>query len=346
MTIILHAPNVHQGGGASLLTALLNADRAGMPGLVIVDARFALPERLASGVTVEKVSPTIVGRLNAEWRLWRVAQPGDVVLCVGNLPPLLRLRARATLLIQNRFLVDDVLLKGFGRAVRMRICAERFWLRARVANVERLLVQTPTMQRAVMGSLGRRADVFPFLPESRPVLTTAPQGERGEKTFDFLYVSSGEPHKNHGRLIEAWQLLAEEGIRPRLCLTVSPTAHPELCRRIDDIRGKYGLKVMNVGAVPPDKINDLLGDARAFIYPSLLESFGLPLLEAAAAQLPIIASELDYVRDVIDPIQTFDPTSPVSIARAVKRFLGCSAPTVVPRTAPELWEELMDGYGR
>jgi hypothetical protein len=35
-----------------------------------------------------------------------------------------------------------------------------------------------------------------------------------------------------------------------------------------------------------------------------------------------MAPELDYVREVLDPKQTFDPESPVSIARAVKRFLG------------------------
>jgi len=37
--------------------------------------------------------------------------------------------------------------------------------------------------------------------------------------------------------------------------------------------------------------------------------------------LQILAPELDYVRDVIDPAQTFDPNSPTSIARAVLRHL-------------------------
>jgi hypothetical protein len=46
------------------------------------------------------------------------------------------------------------------------------------------------------------------------------------------------------------------------------------------------------------------------------------LIEARQAGLPILASELDYVRDVIDPEQTFYPGSPTSIARAVNRFIG------------------------
>ena len=36
----------------------------------------------------------------------------------------------------------------------------------------------------------------------------------------------------------------------------------------------------------------------------------------------MLAAELDYVRDILDPVETFDPNSPVSIARAVKRYLG------------------------
>jgi glycosyltransferase involved in cell wall biosynthesis len=63
-------------------------------------------------------------------------------------------------------------------------------------------------------------------------------------------------------------------------------------------------------------------EAGALIYPSTMESLGLPLLEARAAGLPVIASERDYVRDLVVPEQTFDPESPLSIARAVKRFLN------------------------
>ncbi len=59
----------------------------------------------------------------------------------------------------------------------------------------------------------------------------------------------------------------------------------------------------------------------ALIFPSKTESLGLPLIEAASAGLPIIASELDFVRDVCVPNETFDPYSSTSISRAVKRLL-------------------------
>ena len=60
----------------------------------------------------------------------------------------------------------------------------------------------------------------------------------------------------------------------------------------------------------------------ALIFPSKFESFGLPIIEAIQAGLPILAPEVDYVRDLIDPAQTFDPASAISIARSVKRHIG------------------------
>jgi len=66
---------------------------------------------------------------------------------------------------------------------------------------------------------------------------------------------------------------------------------------------------------------DLYKHSTALIYPSLFESYGLPLIEAGQYNLPVLASELDYVRDILDPVETFDPKSAKSIARSVKRFL-------------------------
>ena len=84
---------------------------------------------------------------------------------------------------------------------------------------------------------------------------------------------------------------------------------------------QYQLNVDNVGTLPFDQVRQLYVHTSALIYPSTFESFGLPLIEARQSGLSVLASELDYVRDVLDPEQTFDPDSAVSIARAVKRFL-------------------------
>jgi len=141
------------------------------------------------------------------------------------------------------------------------------------------------------------------------------------KKYDFLYVASGDAHKNHGNLLMAWRLLAEVGFMPSLLLTVDPLSHPLLASEIKKIRDEHGVNILNLGNVPADDMPDLYRSSSALIFPSMVESYGLPLIEASQLGLPVLAPELDYIRDVIEPVETFDPSSPLSIARAVRRFL-------------------------
>ena len=66
----------------------------------------------------------------------------------------------------------------------------------------------------------------------------------------------------------------------------------------------------------------------------------MPLLEAEAMGLPVIASEMDYVRDVIVPAETFDPHSAVSISRAVRRFLSLAEPPVETITSSDFLKRI------
>ena len=135
----------------------------------------------------------------------------------------------------------------------------------------------------------------------------------------FLYVSSDEPHKNHEILIESWCLLSKEGVYPKLILTIGTTSN--LYEFIVSSINEFKLDIDIKPNLQRNEILDLYKHSTALIYPSLFESYGLPLVEAGQYKLPVLASELDYVRDILDPVETFDPKSAKSIARSVKRFL-------------------------
>jgi glycosyltransferase involved in cell wall biosynthesis len=139
--------------------------------------------------------------------------------------------------------------------------------------------------------------------------------------WDFLYPADGESHKNHRCLVEAWVLLSQNGCKPSLALTLT-VRDAFLLNWIEKQITAYGLNIAILGHLPYDEMVSAYGKSSALIFPSISESFGLPLIEARQAGLPILASELDYVRDVCEPVQTFDPNSPTSIARAVRRFIG------------------------
>lgn len=225
--------------------------------------------------------------------------------------------------LQNRYLVDDAKLDGFSFKTRLRLKVERWWLSARMSNVDEFIVQTPSMKRLLAVRANVPVHVLPFMARHEEyVRKVSGQGKRPNAEFDFLYIASGEPHKNHRHLIEAWCLLAEQGLFPSLRLTLDKGVFPELCGWMEQKIAQYHLNVENLGLLLHENVIALYKRAGALIYPSTFESFGLPLIEARQAGLPILASELDYVRDITDPEETFDPHSAISIARAVRRNLG------------------------
>jgi len=341
--LIIHAPNVHQGGGAALLVPLLASITKDCHCTAIIDRRLQIPDNSQEQIEVVRVEPSIRSRIEAERRLAGLARPEDIVLCFGNLPPLFKLSARVFVFVQNRLLLEPFSLSVFSWKARMRILMERGWLWLRASNVSLFIVQTPSMQRSLERRLSTSAVPFPFARDSHrdyPRRVPVPDGEASTE-FDFLYVASGEPHKNQRNLILAWQLLAEDGLRPVLCLTIDHDAGKELMAWIDGMKTRHDLRINNVSSASQTEIDALYGRAKALIYPSRCESLGLPLIEARNAGLPILASELDYVRDVIDPEQGFDPESPVSIARAVKRFMGVDERPLPLKSAAEFIQYLL-----
>lgn len=326
--LLVHATNVHQGGGRTLLDALLKLSlKAGTTALL--DARMPLPPAMPATTTVVRVKPSIPGRLLAERRLRLLARPDDVVLCFGNLPPMFDVAGHVVVFIQNRYLIDDVPLTELPVWSRLRIYVERIWLRMRSRTVHEFVVQTPSMKGLLVRYLSTvktkselHVRIQPFVgSKSQSFKPTAHCGNEPCASYDFMYVASGEFHKNHHRLIEAWILLAQEGYHPSLVLTIDTAKFADLCDWIKVQKQLHHLRIENKGVLPISQVMDLYKSSGALIYPSTLESFGLPLHEARNAGLPVLAGELDYVRDVLDPDETFDPNSAVSIARAVKRFM-------------------------
>jgi len=322
VSLIVHAPNIHQGGGRALLVPLLEAAGKQLSTTALLDDRLDLPDEVLRLLSVIKIAPSIPGRLAGEWTLRRLVQAKDTVLCFGNLPPLFKIKGRTIVFLQNRYLVEGCSFEGFPLTAKLRLMVERLWLRLCSAHAETLIVQTRSMQKTTEQALRRPVEVVALFPDSSAYQKQRKEEDRGRTlAYDFLYVAGGEPHKNHVNLLDAWKLLASEGLYPSLCLTVSEAEYPDLFRLIDRAKIEHKLNIHNVRIRSRADMQRLYNAAKALVYPSLLESFGLPLLEAKQAGLSIIAAELDYVRDLVDPDEAFDPRSPQSIARAIRRFL-------------------------
>lgn len=340
---ILYAPNVHTGGGFVLLSALLAAWPLSVRLIVFLDCRARDRLQTPPNAVVFWVEANLRSRLRAEFNLRKSADLGSTVLCFHGLPPLVPISGKVILFQQNRNLLGLNSLGQFSWKTGLRLATERMVSRIFRYRVSQYIVQTPSMKRAVTewcGALLPRVTtevkVLPFI-DTLPVF---PLNKRSSPVWDFVYAADGEAHKNHRILLMAWQLLAQEGLYPTLALTLG-ARDSELTRHIETAAIEGKLNITNLGQRGRDEVLAIYANAGAMIFPSTSESFGLPLVEAANLSLPILAAELDFVRDVCVPVQTFDPLSPVSIARAVKRFLGEPESKLRLRTPSEWWAELL-----
>ncbi len=337
MRLVLFAPNVHTGGGLTLLQALLRSWPAGVELRLILDARAREALTISDGTPVSWTEHSAAARLRAERLLAAWSGPGTTVLCFHNLPPLFARGARVLVYQQNRLLLERTPLGGYPWKSALRVRLERLLSERLRGQVSAYLVQTPSMARSVrQWWRGEGCPPVRVVPFREPMAT---EGEAPTRTWDFVYVSDGEAHKNHHRLLQAWSLLAEQGLRPSLALTLGPR-HAKLIAQAESLARQHGLNLHNTGPLTRAQVIDLYRRSGALIFPSMLESFGLPLLEAVDAGLPVLAPELDYVRDVCEPAQTFDPESPVSIARAVRRHLGAPETRVPVPRAEQFWDLL------
>lgn len=335
--LFIHAPNIHTGGGLKLLQGLLRSGDGCVLGAHL-DLRAKALLEIPFNVTVKFIKPTFWSRLSAEWHL-RYQQREILIVCPGGLPPLFSIRAKAVVLVLNRLFVDASKLNHFPPWPRARIFLERLWFRLCQTHATTYIAQTQSMAVLLKKVLLPIAEVkvIPFDDLIRRQLV----GPASSVKYDFVYPANGDAHKNHLRVLQAWRLLADTGIKPTLALTINGAIYPALLAQILSDVHMFGLRISNLGYLSQPEICELYASAGALLFPSLTESFGLPLLEAREHGLSIIAPELDYVRDIVLPTETFDPESAVSIARAIRRFMGQSE--LVPRifSMDELIAELL-----
>ena len=313
---IIYAPNVHQGGGKSLLLDLIDNNRHDT--LFIIDHRLYKKEvSLHLQKNIISIKSSLLNKIFIDYELRKYGRKRHSFLYFSNIPPIFGLRGKCSLFLQNRYLIERYSLKGLKAKVAFRILVERIWFRTFIKNVDQTIVQSRSMLDSLRKVMGKSSNIRVW-PLMNP-LQESSSSEAYDKRYDFVYIASAEPHKNHINLIAAWNKLARIKQFPSLILTFDPTLFPDVQNEVIRSTEVYGTRIKNLGSLDRKGVLNLYREAKYLIYPSKLESFGLPLLEAQNLGLKIVASELDYVRDLIDPEQTFDPHSSLSIMRAVER---------------------------
>lgn len=145
----------------------------------------------------------------------------------------------------------------------------------------------------------------------------------------FVYISTIEPRKNHLLLLNVWRRLVETlgDDAPVLVLIGRRGWENEnvvdILERGEILRGH----VIEAGEVSDARMQALTAGARAMLMPSFVEGFGMPVVEALAAGVPVICSDITAHREVGgDAPDYIDPLDGLGWMRAVEAYVPADSP--------------------
>ncbi|MEN8152248.1 MAG: glycosyltransferase family 1 protein, partial [Planctomycetota bacterium] len=237
------------------------------------------------------------------------------LLSPGNaLPPLAGVRHVLALQSMHYRYVPDQMAASRVRYFRMLVP-----LSARRAA--RVICVSEDLRRA----LGEVAPgvVSEVIHEGVDTAVFEPDGPAAEGSPYLLYVSSLNRFKRPDRVVEALAALRGEGFESPVLRLVG-RADADDRARVEGRAAELGVTdlVRVEGVVGPGELAMLYRGARALVYPSAVETFGLPPLEAMACGCPVVASNRTSVPEVCgDGALLVDPDDVPALAEALRRVL-------------------------
>jgi len=133
----------------------------------------------------------------------------------------------------------------------------------------------------------------------------------------LLYAASSLPHKNHERLFQAFQLAREKFPELKLLLIgARDKGEQALSKKITAMGLEHDVTLM--GWVPFEDVPSIYRACEAFVFPTLHEGFGLPVIEAMACAVPVVCSRIEPLQEVAgDAALYIDPRHPADMARGI-----------------------------
>jgi glycosyltransferase involved in cell wall biosynthesis len=247
---------------------------------------------------------------------------------------------------------DDGVLAHKGPALRLETAVRR-WLACRSMRAVDCVV---TPSQALLEDIRRttqlhatRAVVNPYgVPRERLHSALAPDRPRDGKVR-LLWVSHYADHKDLATLLRAAVQLRQDGLPFELTLTldpaqrgqhtVMPAAERELLAQLSDT-------LRLAGVLGYEDTWKLYSTADIFVFPSLLESFGHPLVEALASGVPVVASDIPIHREICDAAaEYFAPGDDAALAALLHLLITDAAARARlaararPRAQHFVWED-------
>jgi glycosyltransferase involved in cell wall biosynthesis len=276
------------------------------------------------------VSPPTVNRLNGRgW--WPIGLP----LYINKVPIELFHGTNYNVPLWNRcptvLTIHDLSLLLWPQTHQQHLVRRARWrlpMMARVATA--IVVPSQAVKREVCDHLKIRSSKIVVIPEAArncfrqvPIAETNLVRRRLKIEDDFiLFVGTIEPRKNLLTLVRAFEELLRSTSRlPQLVIVGGKgwLTHDFFAYLEHSVISN---RVLFPGYLSDDDLRALYSSCQMFVYPSLYEGFGLPLLEAMACGAPVITSDIPSIRETVgNTACLISPTDSTELARVIMRLL-------------------------
>jgi glycosyltransferase involved in cell wall biosynthesis len=301
---LIDALYINTGGGKRLLEYLIVELSAAK---LIQDYYFIFDNRLESPLLTEKldkmqysiIAPGEMNRFHVYWKLRRKVKS---IVCLANVPPpCLMSRVPVLIYFHNNVIFGT---SEYSKRISMLHKLKLIYIRLLNRSSYRWVVQTLLVREKLIKHLGIGDERIQILPFYLVPKVSHKRNPLIRKELTFIYPAEGYIHKNHLFLFQVWSLLKEKYNRtPKLIVTLAPE-YRDLINKLDELTRK-GVQIVNVGRVNEVLMRQYYEASDYLIFPSSVESFGLPLLEAVHLGLDVIAVDKDYVHEAIKPSAVF-----------------------------------------
>ena len=224
------------------------------------------------------------------------------ILCFSNVPPPLRTAVKTFIYFHNEILLNQQGL-NFSRGKKLIFKIKWTYIKFIKSN-HTWFVQTQHMKKLLNEKLNNSKSVV----EVYPIFNEKKISSTNKKPLTFIYPSSNNPHKNNFRILNAFVEAARKTTKEiELFITINKL-------KLDVPKN---LKINFLGLIDHYELLSHLRKVEFLIFPSLRESFGLPLIEGIKANCNVITSDLNYASELINPSYTFDPHDEKSISETI-----------------------------
>lgn len=338
-TVLINAISLREGGALVLLQNLLAEMTRLRPDWEwhvitndVANERLLGIENLIFHVYPEHEFAGWKVRLWYETALPRLAKQiqADLLFSQTNYLPSRKMPCRSLLLVQHAGHFSDVFKRLTeaqlpGLPSRLSWRQKGRWVKSSIRRADLVTVQTEALARRITEETGVSRDRLRVVPHgiglARPQGVFAQTPVVGEPVR-IGYITKYGVQKNFGVLFAAAEKLKAQGMRPVLVLTLDP--EQATSQAVFALANHYGVLdvIENHGELAPPEVDALYRTLHLFVFPSLCESFGFPMVEAMAYGLPLLVAEVDSNIEVSAAAGlAFPPADGDVLAFLIKRLI-------------------------